>query len=72
MIARLRTGGEAMTTELRGLREDDLARTAPFTLFGGEVSVRTLVEHAVIAHTEQHLASLQAAVGTAASPSDTG
>jgi hypothetical protein len=72
VIARLRAGGEAMTTELRGLGEDDLARTEPFTLFGGEVSVHTLVEQAVITHTEQHLASLQAAVGTEASTSDNG
>ena len=72
VIARLRTGGEAMTTELQGLREEDLARTAPFTLFGGEVSVQTLVEQAVIAHTEQHLASLKAAVGTEASTADNG
>lgn len=72
VIARLRAGGEAMTTELQGLREDDLARTAPFTLFGGEVSVQTLVEQAVIAHTEQHLASLQAAAGAEASTSDNG
>ena len=64
VLARLRTGGEAMTTVLRGLRDDDLARSAPFTLFGGEVSVRTLVEQAVLEHTAQHLASLQAAVGT--------
>ena len=72
VIARLRAGGEAMTTELRGLGDDDLARTAPFTLFGGEVRVQTLVEQAVIAHTEQHLASLQAAVGTEASTADNG
>jgi hypothetical protein len=57
-----------------GLRicEDDLARTAPFTLFGGEVSVQTLVEQAVINHTEQHLTSLQAAVGPEARTSDNG
>ena len=72
VIARLQAGGEAMTTELRGLRADDLARTAPFTLVGGEVSVQSLVEQAVLAHTEQHLASLQAAVGTEASPADDG
>jgi hypothetical protein len=72
VIARLRNGGEAMRMELRGLGEDDLARTAPFTLFGGEVSVQTLVEQAVIAHTEEHLASLQAAMGTAASTADNG
>jgi len=72
VVARLRVGGEAMTRELRGLGEDDLARTAPFTLFGGEVSVQTLVEQAVIAHTEQHLASLQDTAGTEASTSDKG
>ena len=63
VITRLRAGGDAMTTVLQGLGEDDLARTAPFTLFGGEVSVQTLVEQAVLDHTAQHLASLHAAVG---------
>ena len=72
VITRLRAGGEAMTRVLQGLSEDDLARTAPFTLFGGEVSVQTLVEQAVINHTEQHLASLQAAVGPEARTSDNG
>jgi hypothetical protein len=62
VVARLRASGETLTAVLRGLREDDLARTAPFRLFGGEVSVQTLVEQAVIDHTEQHLASLRAAV----------
>jgi hypothetical protein len=72
VIGRLQAGGEAMTTQLHGLRDDDLARTAPFTLFGGDVSVQTLVEQAVIAHTEQHLASLQAAAGSGSSPSGNG
>jgi hypothetical protein len=72
VVTRLRAGGEAMTAALQGLGEDDLARTAPFTLFGGEVSVQTLVEQAVINHTKQHLASLQAAVGPEARTSDKG
>lgn len=68
VLARLRTGGLAMTVALRGLRDDDLARSAPFTLVGGESNVQWLVEQAVITHTKEHLASLQAAVGNAAPP----
>jgi len=69
-LARLRASGATMIEVLRGLSENDLARSAPFTLVGGEISVQTLVEQAVIAHTEQHLASLRAAVGNAEPPPD--
>jgi hypothetical protein len=72
VLARLRASGATMTAVLRGLSDDDLARSAPFTLFGGEVNVQTLVEQAVLAHTEQHLASLRAAVGSAAPPAGGG
>ena len=65
-LASLRAGGATMTTVLQGLSDDDLVRSAPLMLFGGDVSVQTLVEQAVIAHTEQHLASLKAAVRNAA------
>jgi hypothetical protein len=65
-LTRLRAGGAAMTAALDGLRDDDLARSAAFTLAGGEINVQTLVEQAVIAHTQEHLASLRAAVGDAA------
>jgi hypothetical protein len=61
-LARLRTNGAAAATMLRGLRDEDLERTAPFALFGGtEVSVRTLIERVLIGDPEQHLPSLQAA-----------
>jgi hypothetical protein len=40
---------------VRGLRDEDLARTAPFALFGGTaVSVRTLIERVLIGDPEQH------------------
>jgi len=68
VLARLRGSGATMTAVLQRLRDDDLARSAPFTLFGGEADVQTLVEQVVIAHTAHHLASLQAAVGNTASP----
>ena len=64
VLGRLRTSGEVMTAALGGLHDDDLARTKPFTLSGGDVSVQTLVEQAVIAHTAEHLASIRAAVAT--------
>jgi hypothetical protein len=62
-LARLRTNGAAAATMVRGLRDEDLERTAPFALFGGtDVSVRTLIERVLIGDPEQHLPSLQAAV----------
>jgi hypothetical protein len=69
VLARLRAGGSAMTAVLRGLSNDDLTRAAPFTLVGGEIDVQTLVEQAVLTHTQEHLASLRAAVGDGAAPS---
>jgi hypothetical protein len=61
-LARLRTNGAAAAAVVRGLRDEDLERTAPFALFGGTaVSVRTLIERVLIGDPEQHLPSLQAA-----------
>jgi hypothetical protein len=61
-LERLRTNGAAAAAGVRGLRDKDLERTAPFALFSGtEVSVRTLIERVLIGDPEQHLPSLQAA-----------
>jgi hypothetical protein len=70
VLARLNASGATMTAVLGALQDDDLARSAPFTLVGSEFSVQALVEQAVIAHTEEHLSSLQAAVGHAAPSPD--
>jgi hypothetical protein len=61
-LQRLRTHGTAAVALVRGVRDEDLERTAPFALFGGtEVSVRTLIERVLIGDPEEHLPSLQAA-----------
>jgi len=61
-LERLRANGAAAAAVVRGLRDEDLERTAPFALFGGsEISVRTLIERVLIGDPEQHLPSLQAA-----------
>ena len=61
-LARLRATGPAAAALVRGLRDEDLERTAPFALFGGaEVSVHTLIERVLIGDPQGHLPSLQAA-----------
>lgn len=62
VIARLRASGATMTAVLRRLDDEDLKRSGSFTLAGGEIDVQSLVEAAVLAHTDEHLASLRAAV----------
>lgn len=64
VIARLRASGATMAAVLRTLDDEDLARSGSFTLAGGEIDVQSLVEAAVIAHTDEHLASLRAAVAS--------
>jgi len=70
VLGLLQSGSAAMKTVLQDLSDEDLERSTAFTLFGGDVNVKTLVEQAVIAHTEQHLASLRAATGNPALPTD--
>jgi hypothetical protein len=67
VLARLRISGATLTGVLQGLGDEDLERSALFTLFGGDVSVQSLVESAVLEHTGDHLASIQAAVSDAGS-----
>jgi hypothetical protein len=64
-LTRLRRNGAAAAAVLRGLGDDDLERTTPFTLFGGPTtSVRELIERILIADPEGHLPSIRAAVAT--------
>jgi hypothetical protein len=69
LLARLQANGDRMIAVLRGLRDGDPERTAPFGLFGGApVSVQTLVEQGLLAHVEEHLASLRTAVAVDDAP----
>jgi hypothetical protein len=55
----LRTNGPAIADLLRGLRDEQLDRTAG--VFGGhELSVAQVVEWIVIGHAREHLASIRA------------
>jgi hypothetical protein len=68
LLTMLRASQQRMLAVLTGLREGDPDRVATFSLFNGQdVSVRTLVELGLIAHTEEHLASMRAALETPAS-----
>jgi hypothetical protein len=63
LLARLQANGDRMLAVLRGLSDADSERSAPFGLFdGAPVSVQTLVEQGLLAHVEEHLASLRTAV----------
>jgi hypothetical protein len=63
VLTRLRTNRERMLAVLRSLHDGDSDRVAAFSLFNGaDVSIQTLVEHGLIAHAEEHLASLRATV----------
>jgi hypothetical protein len=65
VLTRLRANSAQLLAVLRGLSERDLERSAVFSLFdGAEISIRTLVEVGLIAHLDEHLASLRATVAT--------
>jgi hypothetical protein len=60
----LRQNGQAASDALRGLRDDQLRRTAPLVLMGGaEVSAEQMIELAMIGHPVEHLASIENAIG---------
>jgi len=64
-LAQLRESGAATAAVIRGLRDEDLERTTPFSLFGGaDFSARTLIERILIGNATGHLPSLQAAAKT--------
>lgn len=58
----LRRHGDGLARVVRGLSDEQLARTT--AAFGGrEMSVGQIVEHIIIGHPRQHLASIRAALG---------
>jgi len=59
----LRSTSADVAAFVRGLEDEQFTRT--ITAFGGrEMSVAQLVEHVVIGHPKQHLASIQAALAS--------
>jgi DinB family protein len=63
VLRQLRDGGAAMASYVRGLSDEQLARTAPLALAGGaDVSAEQLIQGGVlIDHVNAHLKSIQAA-----------
>ena len=63
VLRQLREGGATMASYVRGLSDEQLARTAPMALAGGaDVSAEQLIQGGVlIDHVNGHLKSIQAA-----------
>jgi hypothetical protein len=60
----LRTQGQAAADMVRGLSDEQLARTAPMAFAGGQPwSAADLIERILIHHPQQHAASIKAATG---------
>lgn len=61
VLDELRAGGDAFLTQLRSLSDDDLDRSIGIFV-GREVTIGQVVRFAVIAHQQDHLASIRAAL----------
>ncbi|HVX29708.1 MAG TPA: DinB family protein [Nitrolancea sp.] len=61
----LRRGGAALVQEIRDLSDEQLNVTSGI-FFGGEMSVRQVIERIVIGHPVSHLASIRATLGDSA------
>jgi hypothetical protein len=59
----LRENGAAALQVVRGLSDEDLARSAHFVLFDREMTAADMIEDVLIYDAESHLASIQAAIG---------
>ena len=59
----LRRNGQAAADALRGLKDEQLDRTAPLVLFGGAEASAEQLFQALIGHPVEHLASLENANG---------
>jgi hypothetical protein len=65
VIDRLRRYGAEATALVQSLTEDDLDRSAPFTLFGNQpTTVRTFIERVLIGDPVAHLASIRTGTAT--------
>jgi hypothetical protein len=56
----LRKNGTAIVDYVAGLNEEDINRSTYFSLFGGDVSVKQIVEYVLINSCTEHLESIKA------------
>jgi hypothetical protein len=61
----LRSGGDRLVPEIRSLSEEELNVTTGI-FFGGEMSVRQVIERIVIGHPASHLASIRTTLAESA------
>lgn len=59
VLEAMRTGGQKAAALVRGLSDEQLARTG--TLFGNQFTAQGVVENILIGHVQQHMQSIQAA-----------
>lgn len=63
VLARLRTGGDAVAAYVRSLGDEDLAHSAPFGPSGGRaISAEKLIERVLLVHPRTHLESMRASL----------
>ncbi len=62
-LALLRTNGTAAATTVRGLREDQLGRSASVLTGAPPMTVQQVIERILIGHVQEHLGSIRAATG---------
>ena len=64
-LALLRKNGTAVIAQIQSLQDEQLERTAPFTLTGGkEIKARQVVEWFLISHANNHLNDIRKALET--------
>ncbi|HEU5434675.1 MAG TPA: DinB family protein [Thermomicrobiales bacterium] len=61
-LALLRDNGAKVASFLRGLNDDDLARSAVLPMAGQEMTAEAFIEHVIIGHPRQHLESMRQAM----------
>jgi hypothetical protein len=62
VLAVLKTNGEALSVFVRGLDDDDLAKTAHLALMGGDVGAGKLMEFIILESAGEHLANMRKAL----------
>lgn len=64
ILTRLRTNGDRIHSVLRGLSDTDTERPVSFSLLNWQqISLGNLIEMGLLAHVQEHLASIRATVG---------
>ena len=59
----MREKGSSIAEFIAGLNDEDLARTAHFSLIGGDIGAQQLIENIIIPNCTEHLTNMKAAIG---------